>query len=505
MVRGLLSGKEVCDMKLNYMFVKIHKAGSTTTACILQRFGYENNLTFVLPMNGGAYVGWPNLFKQEDVIPSEDSFFNVFVNHAIYHKELLENIMAPNTVYLTTLRHPLAHLRSVFNWYHLTKHFKGLEGKDPVESFLKNPTKFEIPYVIHHNKPYSHTKNFMAYNLGFPLGLSDNQSVVADFINRMSRDMHLVLILEHFNESLVLLKRMMCWDVKDILYDLVPKQIKTYNKSSENITRLVVMHRHWSNVDYQLYDHFNATLWNRIENEGDDFSREKKASTDSAMTEEASQLDNWADRNDMLLNGKKSQMLLICFSRNAPVLPPLSLGGELVPVTTVSKGLGFIFDNKLSWREHVKSMVSKASSRLHYLRLLTKQGMSVQDLVQVYLSLIRPVLEYGHVLLVGCSEEQAASMERVQRRALRIISRGGRRSVPTLPSLKERREAAAVSLFKAMLNPEHPLHDLVPAQRQSVTGRSLRNSHNITVPHARTKRLQQSFLHYTIRLYNNLP
>ncbi|KAI8494403.1 hypothetical protein Bbelb_276290 [Branchiostoma belcheri] len=231
----------------------------------------------------------------------------------------------------------------------------------------------------------------------------------------------------------------------------------------------------------------------------------KKASTDSAMTEEASQLDNWADRNDMLLNGKKSQMLLICFSRNAPVLPPLSLGGELVPVTTVAKGLGFIFDNKLSWREHVKSMVSKASSRLHYLRLLTKQGMSVQDLVQVYLSLIRPVLEYGHVLLVGCSEEQAASMERVQRRALRIISRGGRRSVPTLPSLKERREAAAVSLFKAMLNPEHPLHDLVPAQRQSVTGRSLRNSHNITVPHARTKRLQQSFLHYTIRLYNNLP
>ncbi|KAI8502619.1 hypothetical protein Bbelb_193210 [Branchiostoma belcheri] len=59
-------------MKLNYMFVKIHKAGSTTTSCILQRFGYEHNLTFVLPMNGKADVGWPNLFKREDVIPSED-------------------------------------------------------------------------------------------------------------------------------------------------------------------------------------------------------------------------------------------------------------------------------------------------------------------------------------------------------------------------------------------------------------------------------------------------
>ncbi|CAH1243820.1 MDGA1 [Branchiostoma lanceolatum] len=38
--------------------------------------------------------------------------------------------------------------------------------------------------------------------------------------------------------------------------------------------------------------------------------------------------------------------------------------------------------------------------------------MCVADLVQVYLSLIRPVLEYGHVLLVGCNEELSASMER---------------------------------------------------------------------------------------------
>ncbi|KAI8503224.1 hypothetical protein Bbelb_190450 [Branchiostoma belcheri] len=62
---------------------------------------------------------------------------------------------------------------------------------------------------------------------------------------------------------------------------------------------------------------------------------------------------------------------------------------------------------------------------------------------KVYLSLIRPVLEYGHVLLVGCNEEQSASMERVQKRALRIISCGGRRAVPNLPTLKERRESAA--------------------------------------------------------------
>ncbi|KAI8496713.1 ATP binding [Branchiostoma belcheri] len=55
----------------------------------------------------------------------------------------------------------------------------------------------------------------------------------------------------------------------------------------------------------------------------------------------------------------------------------------------------------------------------------------------------------------------------------------------------------------AMLRPDHPLHDLAPVQRHSATGRSLRNSHDITIPHARTKRLQQSFLHCAIRLYND--
>ncbi|KAI8491820.1 hypothetical protein Bbelb_306250 [Branchiostoma belcheri] len=173
-------------------------------------------------------------------------------------------------------------------------------------------------------------------------------------------------------------------------------------------------------------------------------------------------------------------------------------------ITSVAKGLGFIFDCKLSWNDHVQSLVSKASSRLHYLRLLTKQGMSVVNLVQIYLSLIRSVLEYGHVLLVGCSKEQSDSIERVQKRALRIISLGGRRSVPNLPSLKERREAAAVKLFKDMLKPDHPLHDLVPPpQRRTATGRNLRNNSAFTLPKARTERLRQSFLHTAVRLYNN--
>ncbi|XP_078699843.1 galactose-3-O-sulfotransferase 2-like [Branchiostoma floridae x Branchiostoma belcheri] len=257
------------------MFVKVHKAGSTTTACILQRFGYENNLTFVLPMKGHSNIGWPKLIKRKDFIPSVDDTFNALVDHVIYNKELLQSILPTDTVYIATLRHPFSHLTSVFNWYHLSKRFHGLDQEHPIKTFLETPTKFEIPFNSKHpRRPFSYTKNFMAFDLGFSLGLSGSQSAIDDFVSRLSKDINLVIILEYYNESLVLLRRMMCWTLKDILYDLKPKNFRTYNKSIENVKRLIGKHRQWSNVDYQLYDYFNATLWHRIKQEGDDFRKE---------------------------------------------------------------------------------------------------------------------------------------------------------------------------------------------------------------------------------------
>ncbi|KAI8502608.1 hypothetical protein Bbelb_193100 [Branchiostoma belcheri] len=73
---GEKNGK-FCEKKLNYMFVKVHKAGSTTSACILQRFGYENNLTFVLPMKGQSNIGEKHggrrQLSPEASVGSEDS------------------------------------------------------------------------------------------------------------------------------------------------------------------------------------------------------------------------------------------------------------------------------------------------------------------------------------------------------------------------------------------------------------------------------------------------
>ncbi|XP_035659635.1 galactose-3-O-sulfotransferase 2-like isoform X1 [Branchiostoma floridae] len=268
-------GEGACDAKRNFMFVKVHKAGSTTATCIFQRFGYEHNLTFVLSVIKSD-VGWPNLLRQEDFIPSADGTYNVLVDHTVYNRQLLDHLMPTDTVYISILRQPLAQLRSVFNWYGLAKKIKGLGRSDPVASFIKSPNQFHVPYVkalSHTRQPYTLEKNFMAYDLGFPLGLSDSQSSIDEFVETLSREIDLVLILEHMDESLVLLRRRMCWALKDILYNVEPKNLRSYKKTPMS-TALLNQHRRWSNVDYQLYDHFNATLWQKIGKEGADFLHE---------------------------------------------------------------------------------------------------------------------------------------------------------------------------------------------------------------------------------------
>ncbi|KAI8488660.1 hypothetical protein Bbelb_336890 [Branchiostoma belcheri] len=267
---------ESCAPRTNVVFIKVHKAGSTTITCILQRFGFEHNLTFMLPRNHKSDLGWPNLLKVEDYIPSADGRFNLVVDHTVYSRPLMQGLMPHDTVYVTVLRHPLAQIKSVFNWYKV-KYEYGIRHPDPLGAFLKDPERYEAPYVINrnHRLPHSFTKNFMAFDLGFPLGLSGRKKIAKDFVQKIDRELDFVMILEHLNESLVMLRRRLCWTTKDILYDLRPRNLKSYpEKFASSLKSQEERHRNWSNVDYELYEHFNRSLWEQVAKEGSDFAEE---------------------------------------------------------------------------------------------------------------------------------------------------------------------------------------------------------------------------------------
>ena len=73
-----------------------------------------------------------------------------------------------------------------------------------------------------------------------------------------------VFITEYFDESLVLLRRIMCWEIKDIIYTKL--KLGSYNKYLfEDITHF--RHLYWKNsqIDFALYELYNQTFWSLVQ------------------------------------------------------------------------------------------------------------------------------------------------------------------------------------------------------------------------------------------------
>eukprot|EP00058_Branchiostoma_floridae_P012940 XP_002598428.1 hypothetical protein BRAFLDRAFT_83226 [Branchiostoma floridae] len=93
------------------------------------------------------------------------------------------------------------------------------------------------------------------------------------FIEKIESEFPLVMIMEHFDESLVLFKRMMCWSLKDILYKR--RNSGKYLYKEEDVPdNLKQVHKQWSHVDYALYDHFYQVFQEKLEEGGQDLADE---------------------------------------------------------------------------------------------------------------------------------------------------------------------------------------------------------------------------------------
>ncbi|KAI8516681.1 hypothetical protein Bbelb_052620 [Branchiostoma belcheri] len=97
------------------------------------------------------------------------------------------------------------------------------------------------------------------------------EKVTQKFVRTIDEDFDFVMLTEYFDESLVLLKRLMCWTIRDIVYF---KSTNVRNCPHEEVQLppdLQQAHKEWSFVDYALYDHFNKSFWRRINSSGNDY------------------------------------------------------------------------------------------------------------------------------------------------------------------------------------------------------------------------------------------
>lgn len=201
-----------CRPALNVFLLKTHKCAGSTVQNVLMRFGDRRNLSFALPREGN-YFGHPKPFSMSmipaDMIPPWG--FNIFCHHARFGSDELRHLMPPDTVFITILRDPAHLFESLYLYYHLENH-TGLS----LEAFLRSEGKQR--WLDSHRYAARFGRNQMLFDLGLDTSGSTNDSQVDAFIRHIEDSFHLVLIAELFDESLILLRDLLCWDTQDVVY-----------------------------------------------------------------------------------------------------------------------------------------------------------------------------------------------------------------------------------------------------------------------------------------------
>ena len=110
----------------------------------------------------------------------------------------------------------------------------------------------------------------------------------------------------------------------------------------------------------------------------------------------ASDIHNFAIAHNMRLNPTKCKEMHINFLRNSNCLiNPIIIGGNVIKRAYTYKILGVIMDNDLKWNSHVDYIIKKACKKLYSLRVLRRARVSQPNILRIYLSTVRPVLEYA--------------------------------------------------------------------------------------------------------------
>ncbi|CAB9543087.1 hypothetical protein BROOK1789C_685, partial [Bathymodiolus brooksi thiotrophic gill symbiont] len=222
-------------------------------------------------------------------------------------------------------------------------------------------------------------------------------------------------------------------------------------------------------------------------------------------------LKDWSKRWLVKFNQNKTEIMVFS-SRDTKLYFNFDFEGASLRDVELHKHLGVIFSNDCKWTKHIDKLIEKSSKQINVLRKL-KFKLKRNYLEKIYLTFIRPILEYASEVWFNCGQFNSNRLEKVQTEAARIVC--GFPSYASIASiyketgwdkLKVRREVKNLTLFYKIYNnlaPEY-LSDLIPPTVSETSNYYLRNSQNISQQVNRLALLQQSFFPSTIKLWNTL-
>ena len=220
----------------------------------------------------------------------------------------------------------------------------------------------------------------------------------------------------------------------------------------------------------------------------------------SVIQDSADLVEQWSCNNDMRINTTKTKEMVICFRRDRTFvdsLPYIYMNGNYIERVSQAKVLGVTILSDLSWNAHVDEIISKARKRVYMIYQLKRAGINQNDLIRIYISVIRPVVEYAcPVWHTNLPKYLSDNIEIIKKRCLKTIFPGYQYEnilqMVNLPTLHRRRDELCKVYFAKMKSNDHKLNALLPNGRS--VPYSLRLCNKLPIPRAKTNRYKNSLI-----------
>ena len=187
----------------------------------------------------------------------------------------------------------------------------------------------------------------------------------------------------------------------------------------------------------------------------------RHATPDKDLQNQLYLIEKWCLKWKLKINLEKTKKMSI--TRGIAIDTNYKIMGSWIETTTELKFLGIILDRRLTLSTHVTKVIGKACQKIQILVKMLSLHINVKTKRKVYLTLIRPVLEYGSSILCMTYDFNFSKLNVFQNKCLRMIGNFRRRKRITemwhelnIPCFKERVKSLGKNwLLKAKTNPKN--------------------------------------------------
>ncbi|KAF6035632.1 hypothetical protein EB796_006072 [Bugula neritina] len=239
------------------VYIKVHKAASSTIQNILMRVGMKLNLTFALPEGKITthQIGWPAKFSRAKHLKKYPKTPDVLCLHTVLSNDLIKT-MPQDSFYFTSLRDPFTQVLSMFEYYNMQTCLLWKNNASFLDLIRSGSLKCKGLTI----------KCPQAFDLGLNIVSADDDTAIANLIQRIDEQFHFVIIVEYFNECLILLRDMLGWTTADILYfksnfngEAKKKSTNSTLPPEDNEQARASIYKYLK-ADLALYKHFKIKL-----------------------------------------------------------------------------------------------------------------------------------------------------------------------------------------------------------------------------------------------------